>query len=193
MQQKLFMVIMGATPEGRQTEQHDVFFGIAASLKDLVPDMRQAWPEAKGRIHIDSWREVTLVDGFSVTVAERNFSPENTMQERVFFLNLGGYKPGDMEEYHYKMLVVASDTGKAVQHGKASTFYKHTGFPGATAHVDDKYGIDVDDVHQVEDILPASMREKYRLELKPATSHHPADELHIGYLKLEKLLKETGI
>lgn len=189
MQQKLFMVIMGATPEGRRTEQHDVFFGIAAALKDLVPAMKEAWPEAKGRIHIDSWREVTLVDNFTISVMERKDLPGYTLQERVFFLNLGGYKPGDMEEYHYKMLVVAPDAGKAVQQGKATAFYQHTGFSGATAHIDDKYGIDVDDVYQVEDILPDSMREKYQLRLQPAASNHPEDELHIGYLKLDKLLK----
>ena len=50
---KLFYVILGATPPGRNIEQHDVFFGIAENLKDLVEDMKAFWKEAKGKIHID--------------------------------------------------------------------------------------------------------------------------------------------
>lgn len=43
---KLFYIILGATPKGRNIEQHDVFFGIAENLKDLVPDMKDFWKEA---------------------------------------------------------------------------------------------------------------------------------------------------
>ena len=34
---KLYMVMLGCTPEGRFTEQHDIFFGIGYSLKELIP------------------------------------------------------------------------------------------------------------------------------------------------------------
>lgn len=51
----LHMVMLGCTPKGRFTEQHDIFFGIGSNLKELVPDMKDFWPEAKGRIHIDAW------------------------------------------------------------------------------------------------------------------------------------------
>lgn len=46
---KLFYVILGATPKGRNIEQHDVFFGIAENLKDLIPDMKEFWKEAEGK------------------------------------------------------------------------------------------------------------------------------------------------
>jgi hypothetical protein len=61
---KLYMAMVGCRPKGRHTEQHDVFFGIATSIKDLVPVMLQFWPEAKGNMHIDAWREITVVEGF---------------------------------------------------------------------------------------------------------------------------------
>jgi hypothetical protein len=51
---KLFMVLLGCTPAGRNTEQHDVFFSIGSGLKDLIPDIVDCWPEAKGKIHIDA-------------------------------------------------------------------------------------------------------------------------------------------
>jgi hypothetical protein len=32
----LFMVLIGCKPTGRHTEQHDVFFGIANELRELI-------------------------------------------------------------------------------------------------------------------------------------------------------------
>jgi hypothetical protein len=59
--------------------------------------MKAFWPEAKGKIHIDAWREVTIVDNFSIEiVAKKRF------QIICFFINLGGYKENEFEEYHYK-------------------------------------------------------------------------------------------
>ena len=114
--QKLFMLILGATPKTRHIEQHDIFFGVASNVKELIPNIIAYWPEAEGRIHIDAWREVTCVDGCSVTVIEKG--EENTELNsgtKLFFLNLGGYKPGEFEEYHYKMLVACSNKTEAIQ------------------------------------------------------------------------------
>lgn len=178
----LFMAIIGCTPKGRLTEQHDVFFGIGKSIGELVPQMIDFWPEAKGRIHLDAWRKVSKVDGFRIEVA-----PEKSSSEKnLFFINLGGYKPGEFEEYHYKMLAVADTMGDAVKQSKTTAFYKHYGFKGATSHVDDKYGIDVDDLHKVVDVLPKSNRQ-FSLNII-ADQSAAEDELHIGYFKLEKLI-----
>ncbi|MFV8358664.1 DUF1543 domain-containing protein, partial [Flavobacterium sp. XS1P32] len=49
---KLYMLMLGCTPAGRLTEQHDIFFGIGKSLKDLIPQIKNFWPEAKGKLHI---------------------------------------------------------------------------------------------------------------------------------------------
>jgi hypothetical protein len=185
-QQKLFMLLLGCKPPGRFTEQHDVFFGVAAELKDLVPEIRAFWPEAKGKIHIDAWREVNYVDGYQVTIISRSAAAP-APPERLFFLNLGGYKPGEFEEYHYKMLTVGADKGTATQRAFKTVFYKHTGFAGATSHIDDKYGVDVDDLYEIEDILPASVKDACTIMLSPV-KEAPEDEYHLGYLKLEKLL-----
>ena len=39
---KLFMLLLGCLLKGRNTEQHDIFFGIAETLKDLVPAIIEA-------------------------------------------------------------------------------------------------------------------------------------------------------
>ena len=101
-------------------------------------------------------------------------------------MNLGGSKQGDFEEYHYKILVAALDKTEAVKKAKETAFYIHTGFKGATSHIDDKYGVDVDDVYEIADILPASIKEKFSILLSPG-SESIEDELHLGYFRLDKL------
>lgn len=181
---RLFMLLLGCKPNGRHTEQHDIFFGIGTELKDLLPDIFLFWPEAKHKIHIDAWREVTQVDGQNISISSS--ANKNTNTNKLFFLNLGGYKPGEFEEYHYKILSACTDKGKAVDVAKKTAFYIHTGFAGATSHIDDKYGIDVDDIYEITDILPKNMKEKYSIILQPA-DEIIVDEIHLGYLKTEKL------
>ncbi len=185
---KLFMLILGATPNGRHIEQHDVFFGIAEDVKSLIPDIVEYWPEANGDIHVDAWREVIFVDGYEIKIAAKtNVSDnEHANQTKLFFLNLGGYKQGEFEEYHYKMLAACNNKMEAIRQAKQTAFYKHTGFAGATSHIDDKYGVDVDDVHQIEDILPLHLKEKFFIQINKQTDRKE-DELHIGYYKLSKL------
>jgi Domain of Unknown Function (DUF1543) len=181
---KLFMLMLGCTPAGRNTEQHDMFFSVAETIKDLVPEIKAFWPEAKGNIHVDAWREVTQVNGYSITVVTKDAATEAA--EKLFFLNLGGYKPGEFDEFHYKMLAVAGDTAGAVKQAKQTAFYKHTGFKGAASHIDDKFGVDVDDLYKVEDILPEAVKQKYSLQVSK-TNSMAEDEMHLGYFQLHKL------
>lgn len=176
---KLYKVLLGCTPKGRLTEQHDIFFGIGTSIEELIPDMYTFWPDS-GRLHVDSWREVTHVGEYAITITSKQ---DSNIAEKLFFINLGGYKPGDFEEYHYKTLMVAQTMAEAVKAAKQTTFYKHCGFKGAESHIDDKYALDIDDMHNVEDILLPHYKEKYSFSITK-TAHPVEDELHIGYLKL---------
>lgn len=179
------MVLLGAMPPGRKTEQHDIFFGIADALSALKEDMIASWPEADGKLHIDAWREVTNVDGYSITVHDASPSPDNSSVQ-LFFINLGGYKKDEFDEFHYKLLAVANDKAGAITEAKKTAFYKHTGFKGAESHVDDKYGIDIDDAYAIEDILLAKFKEKYSLRFTPAAGQ-PEDTFHLGYVKMNSL------
>jgi len=180
---KLYMIMLGCKPRGRLTEQHDIFFGIGPSLKALVPQMHKFWPEADGELHIDAWREVTNVDRYQISIATKTTEPS---ARKLFFINLGGYKKGEFEEYHYKILTVADTMSEATKTAKATAFYSHYNFKGATSHVDDKYGIDVDDLYNINELMEAEFKSAYRLQLTPAPEAAP-DQLHIGYLKLSKL------
>ena len=184
-QQKLYMLLLGCKPFGRNTEQHDVFFGIAENLRELIPAIVESWPEAKGKIHVDAWREVKQVNGFDINVGAHG-NESSSPAPKLFFINLGGYKKDEFEEFHYKMLVAANDKGTAISMSKDTAFYRHTGFSSAPSHVDDKYGIDVDDCFEIQDILSSKYKSEYRIILTPAL-HESEDEIHLGYFTLDKL------
>lgn len=182
---KLYMLLLGCKPATRNTEQHDMFFGIGKSLKDLLPQIEQFWPDA-GKIHIDCWREVTHVDGYKICISEHD-NNKTAADKKLFFINLGGYKQNDFEEYHYKIIQVAADKSEAIYSAKQTAFYKHMGFKGAESHIDDKFGIDVDDIYEIADILPADVKQRFQITIEPAV-HDITDELHPGYTKLSSLV-----
>ena len=61
------------------------------------------------------------------------------------------------------------------------------GFKNATSHIDDKHGVDIDDIFKVNDILPLEMKEKYSIVLKKSDVENQENFTHIGYLKIDKL------
>ena len=81
------------------------------------------------------------------------------------------------------MVIVATDKSEAISISKKTAFFRHTGFKGATAHIDDKFGIDVDDIYEIMDILPAAAKEKWNLLITP-DELLTEDEIHLGYFKL---------
>ncbi len=181
---KLFMLLLGCKPKGRHTEQHDIFFTIGKRLKDIIPDINAFWPDG-GKIHIDAWREVNAIEGYKISVVRKKANTDEKAT-KLFFLNLGGYKPGEFEEFHYKMIVAAKEKSEAIEHAKASAFYLHTGFKGASSHIDDKYGIDVDDFYQIEDILPAALQKKFSIKIT-ASKNAVDDKMKLGYTNLSKI------
>ncbi|GAB0156314.1 hypothetical protein CHRYSEOSP005_15780 [Chryseobacterium sp. Alg-005] len=181
---KLFYMILGATPKGRNIEQHDVFFGIAENLKELVPYMKDFWKEAEGKIHIDCYQEVKFADGYEVKIAERT---KTSSENHLYFINLGGYKKGYFEEFHEQHLMVGSSMGEIVKKVKQTEFYQTMGFENAVSHIDDKHGVDIDDIFNVNDILPQVMKEKYSIILEKSNAENQENPMGLGYLKIDKI------
>jgi hypothetical protein len=178
------MLLIGCTPPERHIEQHDVFFGIGESTRDMVPQMRSFWP-GENRLHVDAWRLITRVNGYNVEVVAREPGQPGTAI-KLFFINLGGYKQNEFEEFHYKMVIAAPDKAEAISIARQTAFFRHTGFDGANSHIDDKYGVDVDEACEIMDILPPQTKERYCLRVSPGDST-TEDELHLGYFKLSML------
>lgn len=182
---KLYMVLLGSKAPGRNVEQHDYFFGIGASLKELLPEMQAFWPEAKEGLHIDAWRQVSAVEGYTIHITARDRSAPPADQKKLFFINLGGYLHGHFEEQHHIHLTVQNDQASAIQEAKRTAFYKTNSIKSGLSHIDDKYGIDVDDIYRIDDLLSPDQKDKYGISILPG-SKLPEDEIHLGYLKLDK-------
>ena len=180
----LFMIMLGCKPKGRHTEQHDIFFTIADAIEQTKPAVLNFWPEAEGYVHMDAWRKVTAVDDFQIRVLPKG-SPVQSDGWKLFFINLGGYREGEFDEPHYKLLIVAKDKATAFKQAKQTAFYKHTGFAGAPSHIDDKYSIDVDDAFEIQDVLSEDLKAQYQLEIIPAVNLE-ADKFTLGYMPLYK-------
>ena len=92
----LFMVQLGARPKGRLIEQHDIFFGVANQVSELIDDINQHWSEVKNKWHIDSYRAITKVNNYAIKLVEPSSQiesandVESTNDLKLFFINLGG-------------------------------------------------------------------------------------------------------
>lgn len=209
----LFMVQLGATPKGRLIEQHDMFFGVADKVGDLIDAINAHWPAVKNKWHIDSYRSVTTVinpDGSAYHIewqddntAEKdninssiksNQSTDNASDLKLFFINLGGYQEGSIEEFHYKMLVVAPTQATAMKAAATTEFYKHYSYNdddvpfNAASHIDNKHQVDVDDIYDVNGLLSVG-----RLVITPIPvgsidfDEAVEDKNYVGYLSLKTL------
>ncbi len=181
----LFMIKIGAKPQGRLIEQHDIFFGIANKISELIPAVNKHWSEVANKWHFDAYRPVTVVDGYKIEWQEQKTISENEL--KLFFINLGGYLPNEFEEFHHKLLVVAKTQAEAVKKAKQSKFYQsHTCVEEgsqaiATSHVDDKMQVDVDDIYDVNGLLSHGALQISPLKEKLIEQ----DKLVIGYISLK--------
>src|SRR5690606_18428927 len=103
----------------------------------------------------------------------------------LFFLNLGGYAPDQKLELHEHQLIVAKDILQAKTIAKQSKFFKEMTFKGASSHIDNKFGVDIDDIYPVGDMLPNLHKAKYSILITPINnSEVKENEVRIGYFKL---------
>lgn len=185
MEAKLFFFLVGCKLPGRHTEQHDVFMGIGRSVRDCIPALQNFWPDAIN-LHIDCWREVTNVNGYAVKVFPK--TPKRDLGSGLFlyFINLGGYRNGEFEEFHFREIVAAPNLLEAVKLAKKTPFYKQYGFKGAVAHIDNKYGVDVDEIYPVEEMLAEPDKSHFSIVVSNELTSVP-DTLHLGYTTISKL------
>ena len=84
-------------------------------------------------------------------------------------------------------MMVGKSMAEIIRRVKKTEFYKTMGFKNAESHIDDKYGVDIDDIFKVTDILPEEMKEKYSIVLEKSNVENQENYTFIGYLALTKL------
>lgn len=106
---KLFAFYIGGSAPGSLVELHDVRFAIADRIEDTYDTLRQSWWGNPDSLHLDCWGELTSADGFNIVLRPEPATDDN----KLWFVNLGGYDPADFTELHQNVFVVAPDASKA--------------------------------------------------------------------------------
>lgn len=155
---KLYMILLGFKPKGFITEQHDIVFVVAKSIDDAIvaATILKRLPVPRGtQVHMDAYVEVNYVQGYQVVVG-KGPRPGTVSSLDLYFANLGGYKLGDFQEYHKKLLLVLGDATELKAVAQKDVFFAQMHkIPGANPHLDDKHRLnaEVEDELRIADIL----------------------------------------
>ena len=179
----LYKIVLGCTPKGRLTEQHDVYFGIAENINELKTNIINFWPVED--LHLDSWEQINYVDNYEIKIVEKNHNLKSN-DLYLFFFNLGGYIKGVFEEQHLQKIVVAKNKTEAIKKIKETEFYKDFSITGGKSHIDNQYGVAIDEVFIIDDILEEEFTNAFSILIEP-TSNSKLNSHKIGYIKLSSL------
>ncbi|SBO44730.1 DUF1543 domain-containing protein [Cyanobium sp. NIES-981] len=100
----LLLAVLGGRAPGCHIELHDVRFVAAATIEAAIPALRRQWFGRREGLHLDAWMAVRAVDGWTVHLGREPAAPRS---ERLWFVNLGAYRPDSLAELHHFGLVVA--------------------------------------------------------------------------------------
>ncbi|HTC99933.1 MAG TPA: DUF1543 domain-containing protein [Bradyrhizobium sp.] len=156
---KLFMFYVGGDCGNANVELHDVRFSIGETAEDCFDDLRRQWWGEPKSLHLDCWGAVEQADGYDI---ELSAEPPAGAQERLFFVNLGGYDPSEFAELHRNVLIVAADDVAAKAKAKAQINHWHK------PHRDRLF-----EIEKMLDLTTAMQRHGFHLVLSPATSEKP--------------------
>lgn len=151
MDQKLFAVYLGGRAPKCNTELHDVVFVVGASIEDTYEQLMDKWFGDPLRVHLDSWLELRHVDGYRIVLSRQ----PSTALEKLYFINLGAYRPGEFTELHANGFLVGSDERMVKQRAKRELLR------GATA-------VHTDDLYDVDDCLTIAQVAGQHVHLEPA-------------------------
>ena len=74
MKEKLFLVVLGGRTNKSNIELHDVRLVIGKQIEDTFSRLRQEWFGHKKGLHIDSYVEISYVDGYKVEIISKKDS-----------------------------------------------------------------------------------------------------------------------
>ncbi|QNI54883.1 hypothetical protein SynBIOSE41_02384 [Synechococcus sp. BIOS-E4-1] len=184
---RLFLVVLGGRSADCHIELHDVRWVVGANIEETIPKLRQEWFGLTTGLHIDSYKVIQHVDGYTIELFERH-EEENSKQttsltaknEKLWFINLGGYDRNSLQELHQFGLVVAPS--KQAAKARARQRWLNTALQ---VHKDDLHSIN--NLGAVDDCLPIFQLEGWQILLK-AEPGIPETELKpdwFGYWRID--------
>lgn len=138
---------------------HDVRFVAGETLEATFPTLRREWFGRRRGLHIDSYMVVRQVEGFQVELRREPFEGK----ERLWFVNLGGYRPDRLAEEHAFGLVVATTALGAKRQALGEWLPE-----ALSRHKDDLHALEV-----VDDCLPLAVVGGWQVHLLPASGPSP--------------------
>jgi hypothetical protein len=164
----LYAVMLGGRAPGCRIELHDVAFAVGASLEGTHEQLLDQWfGQARG-LHVDAWAVVDQVEGYRVSL--RPEPPQSAPPVQLYFVNIGGYQPGDLAEQHGYILLAAPGKAQAKAQAKRRLLQ---GFES----------VHKDDLYEVDDLLEISRVGGLHVHLVPDPKAQ-APEVVNGYFPL---------
>jgi hypothetical protein len=161
---KLFAVYLGGRAPRCNTELHDVVFIAGESVETSYERLMDKWFGDPLRLHIDSWVELKVVDGYRIALQPQPPAGGN----KLFFINLGAYLPGQFTELHANAFVVAASEVDVKKRAKAEL-------------LQGTQSIHTDDLYDVDDCLEIAEVDGQHIHLEPTTEKIPL-EPHSAYI-----------
>jgi len=166
---KLFMFYIGGDCGGSNIELHDIRFSVGETAESCHDDLRRQWWGDPGSLHLDCWGELNQADGFDIELIP---GPPAPGENRLFFLNLGGYDVSEFGELHKNILLIAPDARTAIK--RALSEIRHWTLP----HKDNVF-----EVEKTIDVSAQAIEYGYSIALTQAKEERPF-EFVCKYLRL---------
>jgi hypothetical protein len=167
----LHLVVLGGRMEGARIEVHDVRFVVGPTLEDTFPELRRQWFGRRRGLHIDSVLVVRQVGGYAVELHHGPFKGA----ERLWFVNVGGYRPERLAEEHAFGLVVATTAAGAKRQALARWLPEAVERHKDDLHLLDRVGTG-EGLEAVEDCLPLGVVGGWQVHLIPTTEPEPSQK-----------------
>ena len=173
---KLFAVCLGGRAQGCNTELHDVVFVTGPAIEATYDQLLDKWFGLPEGLHIDAWAELDIVDGHRVSLSDAPVEGG----PRLYFVNLGGYRPGEFAEAHAACFLVAEGPAEAKRRAKASLL---------KAGEDE---VHTDDLYEVDSCQEIGAVNAFHVALT-AAGEPGAPILHAGYRPLPKAVIQAHV
>jgi hypothetical protein len=116
---KLFAIYVGGHSSGAKLEVHDIIFCLGDTIEDCYRGCVDSWFGTRSNFHIDAYIEVESVDGYEVKIVDDVDFTNLGNPPSLYFVNIGGSKPGELFEYHKCGFIVAESEDEAKNRAKA--------------------------------------------------------------------------
>ena len=150
MPDHLIACVLGGTAPRARTELHDVAFAVGPSVQAVHHQLLDQWFGSPQGLHVDAWVILDSIAGFRIQLSPGP-APNGL---HLYFINIGGYRPGEFGERHAWGFFGAWDKATAKARAKATLLAGHQ-------------QLHKDDIHDIDDCLQIDVIGGRHIQLSP--------------------------